>query len=67
MTSQPGYETIAMHMLSRNKCNQTTILSQLIEYSMKNIFLKKSYAKCGGETIPRPFPENSKLSTSLDQ
>ena len=28
---------------------------QLIEYNMKNIFLGKSYTKCGGETIPRPF------------
>ena len=22
---------------------------------MTNIFLEKSYTKCGGETIPRPF------------
>ena len=28
---------------------------QLIEYNMRNIFLEKSYTKCGGETIPRPF------------
>ena len=28
---------------------------QLIEYDMRNIFLNKSYTKCGGETIPRPF------------
>ena len=34
---------------------------QLIEW---NIFLEKSYTKCGGEAIPRPF---SKLSISLDQ
>ena len=39
---------------------------QLIEYNMKNIFLEKSYAKCGGETIPRPFSKKSKLSLSLD-
>ena len=26
--------------------------SQLIEYNMKNIFLEKSYTKCGGETSP---------------
>ena len=28
----------------------------LIEYSMRNIFLEKSYTKCDGETIPKPFP-----------
>ena len=28
---------------------------QLIEYNMKDIFLKKSYSKCGGETIAKPF------------
>ena len=34
---------------------------------MKNIFLEKSYAKCGGETIPRPVFKKSKLSIYLDQ
>ena len=32
---------------------------QLIEYNMRNIFVEKSYAKCGGETIPKPFFESS--------
>ena len=27
---------------------------------MRNIFLVKSYAKCGGETIPRPFSKKIK-------
>ena len=40
---------------------------QLIEYSMRNIFLEKSHQKCGGETIPGPFSKISKLSISLDQ
>ena len=40
---------------------------QLIEYNMRNIFLEKSYTKCGRETIPRPFSKKSKLSVSLDQ
>ena len=40
---------------------------QLIEYSLRNIFLEKSYTKCGGETIPRPFSKKLKLSISLDQ
>ena len=31
---------------------------QLIEY--KNIFLEKSYTKCGGETISRLFSKKSK-------
>ena len=39
---------------------------QLLEYNLRNIFLEKSDRKCGGETIPRPFSKNSKLSVSLD-
>ena len=34
---------------------------------MRNIFLEKSYTKCGGEASPRPFYKKSKLSISLDQ
>ena len=70
MTSQAGKETIAIHLLlitSRSKTNQTMKFGQLIEYNMRNLFLKKSYAKWGEETIPRPFIKNSKLSTSLDK
>ena len=40
---------------------------ELIEYNMRNIFAEKSHAKCGGQTIPRPFSEKLKLSISLDQ
>ena len=40
---------------------------QLIEYNMRNNFLKKSYTKCSGKNIPRPFSKNSKLNKSLDQ
>ena len=40
---------------------------QLIEYNVKNIFVEKSYTKCAGEFIPRPFFEKSKLTISLDQ
>ena len=56
MTSQPGKQTIIIHTLpniSRSKGNQTMKFDQLIEYYMRNIFLEKSYAKSGGETIPR--------------
>ena len=28
---------------------------------MRNTFVEKSYRKCGGETIPRPFPKKSKV------
>ena len=42
-------------------------LGQLIEYSMRNIFPEKSYTKCGGETIHRPFSKKSTLSMLLDQ
>ena len=40
---------------------------QVIEYNMRNIFVKKSYTKCAGETISRPLSKNSKLSISKDQ
>ena len=39
---------------------------QLIKYNMNNIFLKKSYTKCCGETISEPFSKNSTLSISLN-
>ena len=34
---------------------------------MINIFLEKSYTKCGGETSLRPFSGKLKLRISLDQ
>ena len=40
---------------------------RLIEYIIRIIFLKKLYAKLGGETISRLFSKQSKLSISLDQ
>ena len=57
-----------MHILaniSRNKDNQAMKFGQLIEYNMRNIFVEKSYTKCGGETIP--FSKKSRLGISLDQ
>ena len=59
-----------MHILPniwRSKVNQTIKFGQLIERNMRKYFLEKSYTKCGGETSPRPFPENLKLRISLDQ
>ena len=57
MTSQPGkkqLQYIYCPILTK-RGNQTTKSGQLIEYSsMRNIFLQKSYTKCGKDTIPRP-------------
>ena len=44
MTSQPGLQTIAIHVfptISRSKGNQTMKFGQLIEYNKRNIFLQK--------------------------
>ena len=38
---------------------------QLLEYNMRNIFLEKIYAKCGGETILKPFSKKSELRAYL--
>ena len=46
MTSEPWKQTIAMHILSnisRSKGNQTMNFGQLIEYSMRNIFVLKNH------------------------
>ena len=56
-----------LRKISRTKGNQTMKFGQLIEFNMRNIFLEKSYIKCGGEMIPRPFSKKSKLSISRDQ
>ena len=52
--------------IARSKGNQAVTLGQLIAYNIRNIFLEKSYAKCGGETSPRPFSEKLKLSIFWD-
>ena len=58
MTWQSGKQTIAIHILpniSRSRGNQTMKFWKTIEY---NHFFEKSYTKCGGETIHRPFSKN---------
>ena len=68
MTSQPGKETIAIHVLpniTRSKSNQTMKFGQLIEYNISDIF--QNHTKCGGQTIPELFSKKSKLSISLGQ
>ena len=59
MASQPGQQTIVIHILtniSRSKCNQLMKFGQLIENNIRNVF---SYTKCSGETIPGPFSKKS--------
>ena len=51
--------------ISKRKENQTMKFGQLIEYNMRNIFLKKSCTKCGTEASPRLFYKKSK-SVCLD-
>ena len=53
--------------ISRSNDNQAMKPGQVVEYKFRNIFLERSSTKCGGETIPRPFSEKSKLNISLDQ
>ena len=58
MTSKPGLQTIAIHILSnmsQNKGNQTMKFGQLIEYNKRNIFLQKLCRKWGKETNSRPL------------
>ena len=50
-----------MSNILRSKDSQTMKFGQLIEYSMKNIFLEKSYSECGGETSPRLFSGKIKI------
>ena len=40
---------------------------QLIECNLRNIFVEKSYTKCGEKFGPRPFSEKLKLSLFLGQ
>ena len=53
MTSQPGLQTIAMHILlniSQSKGNQTIKSGQIIKYNKRHIFLQKLCGKWGRET-----------------
>ena len=70
MTSQPGLQTIVIPILlnfSRSQGNQKMKFGQLMKYNTRNIFLEKSYSKCGAETSPKPFSEKLILRISLDQ
>ena len=70
MTPQAGHQINTIHILhniSISKGNQTMKFGQLIEYNSKNIFLEKSFTKCGVEASPRPFYKISRLRISLDR
>ena len=70
MTTQTGQQIITIHILPnllRSRGNQKMKFSHLIEYNMRNIFLKKLCKKCGKENSPRPFSIKSNLSRSLNQ
>ena len=48
MSSEPRKQAIAIQILSnisRSKGNQALKFGQLIDYNMRNIYLKKSYLK----------------------
>ena len=52
--------------ISRSKGNQSIKVDQLIECKI-NIFLEKSYTKCGGEASPRLFYKILKLRIDLEK
>ena len=58
MTSQPGLQTIAIHILpniSQSKGNQTMKFGQLIEYNKRNIFLQKLWKNEARRLVPYLF------------
>ena len=67
MTSQTGQQLQYTYCPMSNKGNQAMKFGQLIDYSMRNIFLEISYTKCVGETSPSFFYKKAKLNISLDQ
>ena len=61
MTSQPGWQTVAINILSSiswNKDNRAMIFSQLIDYNMENIFLEKSCTNVMKKLFPDSFLKN---------
>ena len=58
MTSQPGLQIIAVHILpsiSQSKDNQTKNFGQLIDYNKTNIFLQRFCGKEAGRLVPDLF------------
>ena len=58
MTSQPGLQTIAMHILpniSQSKGNQTMKFGQFIEYKKINVFFKNYAENEAGRVVQDLF------------
>ena len=58
MTSQPGLQTIAKHILpniAQSNSNPTIKFGQLIEYNKSNIFVQKLSGKWGRKNSSRPL------------
>ena len=60
MMSQPGTGNCNTHIakISRSIGNQTMKCGQLIEYNMRNIFLKNHTQNVVEKLVPDPFLEN---------
>ena len=68
MTSLAGQQIITIHSWPvSQEINATRLrFGQSIKDNTENVFLEKSYTKCGGETSPGPFYKKSKLRIQLD-
>ena len=69
MTSQPGKQTIGIHILpniSPRKDNETMKFGQLITYNMRNFFLKNHTENVVGKLFLNSS-KKSNLSIPLDQ
>ena len=65
MTSQPGTQVIAVHILpkiSRSKGNQTMKYGQLTECNMRNIFLENHSQNVMEKLFQDPFLKNQIIS-----
>ena len=61
ITSQPGKQTIAIHILpniSRSKGNQARKFDQLIKYNMRNVFLDNQTQNEAEKPYLDPFLKN---------
>ena len=63
MTSQPGKQTVTIHILFKisqeiKAINQAMKFSQFLEYSMKIFFLKNPIQNVVEKLFPNPFLKN---------
>ena len=61
MTSQPGYQTISIHIMtniSRSKGDQAMTFGQVIEYISETCFLKNHIQHVMEILLPDPFLKN---------